>query len=561
MSVASERNLLFAVLALQSGLVGKDALLSAMNAWGLVKHRLLGDILVENGALSPEDRRLLDGLIQRQVEKHGSAQKSLAATPASAWLKEQIKSVCPQALQESLDHLGAHADAYATASQQPEAEGSLRYRILRPHAKGGLGEVFVAQDLELHREVALKEIRAQHIGHDASHGRFVLEAEITGRLEHPGIVPVYGAGTHGDGRPFYAMRFIRGDNLKEAIARFHQASLPAAAEQTSTPAGPSPCSRAARRARFESLEFRQLVARFINVCNALAYAHSRGVLHRDLKPGNIMLGKFGETLVVDWGLAKVLGPEGASGSGDAGHNALLPSCSNKITETVAGSAVGTPAFMSPEQAAGKIEELGPATDIYSLGATLYTLLMNHPPIEGSDTGEILRKAQRGDIAWRKIDLQAVPIPLVAICKKAMAHNPHDRYATPLALADDLENWLGDEPVSVYRAPLAVRARRWARRHHGAVSAIAASVLVVIVGLLLGVLLLGQRNDELAATNRALATSNDRLAAANAELRGANAQLDGANRDLAIANARLNANPTLAVARADSEPREKAGPGF
>ena len=121
-----------------------------------------------------------------------------------------------------------------------------------------------------------------------SRARFVLEAEITGGLEHPGIVPVYGLGTYADGRPFYAMRFIKGDNLKAAIERFH----------------------AAEPVRFESLEFRQLLGRFVDVCQAVAYAHSRGVLHRDLKPGNIMLGKFGETLVVDWGLAKVVGRPG-----------------------------------------------------------------------------------------------------------------------------------------------------------------------------------------------------------------------------------------------------------
>ena len=119
--------------------------------------------------------------------------------------------------------------------------------------------------------------------------RFLLEAEITGGLEHPGIVPVYGLGQYADGRPYYAMRFIKGDSLKEAIERFHQADIPS------------------RDPGERTLELRQLLGRFIDVCNAIAYAHSRGVLHRDLKPGNIMLGKFGETLVVDWGLAKVVG--------------------------------------------------------------------------------------------------------------------------------------------------------------------------------------------------------------------------------------------------------------
>src|SRR5262249_38938352 len=154
---------------------------------------------------------------------------------------------------------------------------------------GGLGRVSVASDEELHREVALKEIQEQHASDPASRSRFVLEAEVTGGLEHPGIVPVYGLGQYADGRPFYAMRLIKGDSLKDAIARFHETEGPG------------------RDAGEQVVEFRKLLGRFIDVCNAIAYAHSRGVLHRDIKPDNVMLGKYGETLVVDWGLAKVMG--------------------------------------------------------------------------------------------------------------------------------------------------------------------------------------------------------------------------------------------------------------
>jgi serine/threonine protein kinase len=158
-----------------------------------------------------------------------------------------------------------------------------RYEILRLHAKGGIGEVFVALDKELHREVALKKIRPQDEGDTACLGRFVQEAEITGGLEHPGIVPVYGLGEYSDGRPCYAMPFIQGQTLADAIRKFHSAD--------------------------SSVTLRSLLGRFVAVCNAVAYAHNRGVLHRDLKPANIMLGKYGETLVLDWGLAKPVGHE------------------------------------------------------------------------------------------------------------------------------------------------------------------------------------------------------------------------------------------------------------
>src|SRR5208283_3534697 len=183
----------------------------------------------------------------------------------------------------------------------------LRFTVLRPHAQGGLGAVFVARDEELRREVALKEIQERHADDPDSRARFLREAEITGGLEHPGIVPVYGLGQYADGRPYYAMRFIRGDSLHEAIDRFHKADVP----------DRDPGER--------TLKLRQLLDQFIDVCNAVAYAHSRGVLHRDLKPGNIMLGKYGETLVVDWGLAKIVGKSGSNLTGEA---PLLPSAAS-----------------------------------------------------------------------------------------------------------------------------------------------------------------------------------------------------------------------------------------
>jgi serine/threonine protein kinase len=202
--------------------------------------------------------------------------------------------------------------------------------------------VFVARDQELHREVALKQIQDRHADDASSRARFLLEAEVTGGLAHPGVVPVYGLGQYADGRPFYAMRFVKGDSLKDAIERYHKADAKGA--------------DAGERA----LEFRRLLGRFIDVCNAIAYAHSRGVLHRDLKPGNVMLGQYGETLVVDWGLAKPLGHREKSISGE---QTFQPSSGSGYAATQMGSAVGTPAYMSPEQAAGRLDELGPTSDV------------------------------------------------------------------------------------------------------------------------------------------------------------------------------------------------------
>ena len=207
------------------------------------------------------------------------------------------------------------------------------YRIIRPHASGGLGEVFVALDEVLHREVALKQIRRGLADDPQSRARFLVEAEVTGSLEHPGVVPVYALGSDGEGRPYYTMRFIRGESLKDTIRPFFR------------PPGPD----------FGSLEFRALLGRFLDVCNIIAYAHSRGVLHRDLKPSNVMLGKYGETLVVDWGLAKSLDrPESASGS-PPGEPVIQPISGSGLNPTLFGTTVGTPQYMSPEQALGRLD--------------------------------------------------------------------------------------------------------------------------------------------------------------------------------------------------------------
>ncbi len=466
---ASDRNLLFGMLALQLDFIGRDALVAGMEAWVFAKHKPLGQILQEQGALGADVCALLDALVEKHLHQHGGdAEKSLAAlssVPSS--VREELGQIQDADVQASQVHLrsggGAGDDPFATRTgAAPPTPAGTRFRILRPHARGGLGQVSVALDQELGREVALKEIQERHADHPESRSRFLLEAEITGGLEHPGIVPVYALGTYADGRPYYAMRFIRGDSLKEAIARFHQAD--------GKPRDPGE----------RALALRQLLGRFVDVCNALAYAHARGVLHRDLKPGNIMLGQYGETLVVDWGLAKPLGRPGADPESAVG--ALMPPSASGTTLTQLGSAVGTPQYMSPEQAQGKLDDLGPQSDVYSLGATLYTLLTGKPPVEGTDVGEVMRKVERGDILPPRQVKGNVPPALEAICQKAMALRPADRYPTARALAEDVEHWLADEPVAAYRDPWPARAARWARRHRPLVAGASALVLTALVAL-------------------------------------------------------------------------------
>jgi serine/threonine-protein kinase len=488
-AVAADRNLLFGLIALQNGLIVQDQLLGAFRAWTLDKGRDLADHLVERGDLDADDRAAVEALVTRHLKRHGGdVEQSLAAVPAGKSTRESLAHLGDPDIGATLGHVGSghgstedgDADRTASYAVGTATSDGQRFRVLRPHAKGGLGAVFVALDTELRREVALKQILDAHADDPISRQRFLLEAEVTGGLEHPGIVPVYGLGTYGDGRPYYAMRFIRGDSLKEAIERFHA--------DTALKTDPG------RR----SLELRKLLRRFIDVCNAIDYAHSRGVLHRDIKPANVILGKHGETLVVDWGLAKPLG-RSEPGSGE---RTLLPSSASGSAETLPGSALGTPAYMSPEQAEGDLERLGPRSDVYSLGATLYCLLIGQPPYAGDDPGAILRAVQRGQVTPpRQLD-PSIDAALEAVCKKAMALEPVDRYATPKALAEDIERWMAEEPVSAWREPWSRRARRWTWRNRTAVMTAAAAVLVALAGMA-AVLAVQTR------ANRELRQANDR----------------------------------------------------
>ena len=238
---------------------------------------------------------------------------------------------------------------------------SRRYSLTRLHAEGGLGRVWLAHDSSLNRDVALKELRPQQASRSDACRRFLQEAQVTGQLEHPNIVPVYELGERPDGnQPFYTMRFIRGRTLRREVAAYHQR----------------------RGAGFdEPLIGRRLLQAFVSICQAIAFAHSRGVIHRDLKPENIILGSFGEVLVLDWGLAKL---RGQSESVDVAVGPEIRS-----DETSAGQVLGTPAYMAPEQAAGQIAEIDERTDIYGLGAILFEILAGRPPHQGGDTTDLL----------------------------------------------------------------------------------------------------------------------------------------------------------------------------
>ncbi len=398
-----------------------------------------------------------------------------------------------------------------------------RYTILQAHARGGLGEVFRAADTELGREVALKCIQERHRGNRDSVRRFLFEAAITARLEHPGIVPIHGLVYDADGQPSYAMRFIEGESLDAAIKHYHDNRDPV-----------SPRSRVSEGER--RVRFRQLLQRFVAVCQTMSYAHSKGVIHRDLKPANVMLGPFGETLVVDWGLAKelvgrkqeagssneTLAHEPSKGAPDESAQGSQPATMALADDaTQIGVALGTPQFMAPEQAAGRWDVVGPGSDIYSLGAILYVLITGELPFPSPRASEVFVKVNVGEFPPPRQVQPDVPKPLEAICLKAMALKPEDRYASTKELAADVEHWLADEPVSAYGEPWPVRAGRWMRRHRAMLTGGVAVLMALTVSLAVGAGLLEAANGQLREANSY--AEFQRLAAVASAERAANAQ--------------------------------------
>jgi lipoprotein NlpI/tRNA A-37 threonylcarbamoyl transferase component Bud32 len=342
----------------------------------------------------------------------------------------------------------------APSDTPPPANDTHRYEVKRFHARGGMGEIWVADDPHIGREVAVKRLKSSSQG---IHDRFLAEAQVAGQLQHPCIVPVHDMGHDREGRPFYVMKFVRGKSLKQTIAEYHAGRAPTAA--------------------MPDLKRAHLLNVFVGICQAVAYAHSRGVLHRDIKPDNIMLGEYGEILLLDWGLAKV---RGQSDLPTGSYSVRMTSTSDFHTE--AGSIMGSPLYMPPEMAEGRIPDTDERTDIYLLGATLYEILTGKPPREGRSRDELLDLARTAH-PLPPHRLCRIDRALEAICLKAMAWKKADRYTSVSQLLDDINRYLVGEPVSAYREPLRLRLWRWCKRHQVALKRASAAAAVLIIGTL------------------------------------------------------------------------------
>ncbi len=366
----------------------------------------------------------------------------IKAAPGTATL---VHSAAPQPLLPAPGP--ALLDLMQVGSEEPG-----RYVYLSPDGergaelgRGGIGRVLLAMDQHLGREVAIKELLQDGAAIDPElMTRFLAEARITGQLEHPNIVPVYELGRRADGRLYYTMQMVRGETLSAALER--------------------------ARTLVERLA---LLSHFAGLCNAIAYAHSRGVVHRDIKPDNVMIGEFGETIVLDWGIAKIQGEPDMPGARQPRGVAVLG-------ETSQGDLVGTPLFMSPEQARGEVDAIDESSDVWSLGVVLYMLLCGRPPFLGKTTEEVVALVTQGKCAPAQQLEPRAPSELCAVVERALQLDKARRYPSVRELAADVTAFMSGARVMAYEYSALELFRRFYRRHRAAAIVGLVALLALIV---------------------------------------------------------------------------------
>lgn len=336
---------------------------------------------------------------------------------------------------------GLSAHASPSGGYRQAVEGR-RYAIQEELAQGGIGRILRARDEGLERPVAVKELLKYT---PAAEWRFMREALLTARLQHPGIVPVYDAGHWPSGEPFYAMKLVAGRPLSQVIAEAR------------------------------SIDDRlTLLPQVLAAAEAIAYAHSEGIIHRDLKPQNILIGSFGETVVIDWGLAKDLRADVAEQIPEAPPSDVAPTEGAELT--VAGSILGTPSYMAPEQAAGR--SVDARADVHALGAILYHLLAGRPPYRGSDVADIIRAVLRGPPEPIERLQRGVPRELATLVHKAMARESGERYPTAKEFAEDLRRFQAGQIVRAHHYSPAERLARFVRRYRAPLASLAVTLLAI-----------------------------------------------------------------------------------
>ncbi|MBP9891919.1 MAG: protein kinase [Planctomycetes bacterium] len=359
-------------------------------------------------------------------------------------------------------------------------QDAARYEIKREFARGGMGRILLSRDLDVGRDVALKELLPELVSGgtrlgtramgsagggetDETGERFLREAKVTGQLEHPNIVPVYEIGERDDGNVYYTMKYVRGKTMAARLREIRKDD-----------------SLSEEQKNAERLK---LLDAFVAMCNAIAFAHSRGVIHRDIKPENVMLGDFGETMLLDWGLARVKNQRDFAVKNKPKERNISDSLreSADASKTQDGYIIGTPAYMPPEQGRGDQEEVDEKSDIYSLGSVLYEILAGTPPYEGPTAGLVLQAMLTSAPAPISGKNRYAPPELLAVCEKAMAREKKDRFKSAMEISLQVQAFREGRNLSVYQYSAKELVSRYIKRHKATVAVIAIGVLMVLAG--------------------------------------------------------------------------------
>lgn len=456
-----DRNLLFGVFAVQLGKVTSSRLMQAAAAWAVDPVQALDRRLVQDGAITEQDRELIQRLVDEAIRAHsGDAHATLSAFGGEHRVMQTFGGtirITPSGVKP------APPDQSPPVSETGVPELPGRYRFVSETGRGGYGRVLLVHDEYMARDVALKELippSTEPIGSNVptpsreaieAVARFLQEAKITGQLEHPSIVPVYELGHRSDGALYYTMKLVRGETLSKQLSK---------------------CT--SLRERLE------LLPRFLDLCHAIAYAHNRGVIHRDIKPDNVMIGSFGETVVIDWGLAKIKGKADVYAAElKETVRILKDEPASSSAQTLYGTILGTPHFMSPEQAKGDIDSVDERSDVYALGAVLYMLLTGQRPYEKAPLNNVILHINLPPLTPVHALAADAPPELATICNKALQRHQSDRYQNAAELAQEIQRFMSGALVQAHQYTLRDQVRRFVQRHKGQVATAAAAALLLV----------------------------------------------------------------------------------
>jgi len=499
----SERNLMFAAVALERGVLRLHEINRAFTLWICDKTRTLGDILLERKVLTEAQRQELEWAVEEKLAQEKNSGEALGLMESLDDLSSQLHILLDSDLDQSLSRARKEKTTAADISRKiPQKEtngGKSSSADAEEHlsdrfepidylpSQGGMGELWIARDKELNRYVVMKFIKRFRANDPLSRGLFHLEGEVTGHLEHPNIPPVYSLSKDPFSRDFYAMRYFKGKKLTDAIREYH--ALP----------------HQDRESRKEKLV--ELLQTFQAACLTVEFAHHHGVIHCDLKPDNIMLGPYGETLVIDWGLVIVKAASLAADHDLATEDFRQESQSTFQPSKTAASGLhekqggsretvgGTLQYMPPEQLRAsetkEIDQISFASDVFGLGATLYHLLCGKAPYlpnskEKEARTRFFERIRRAEFPLPRTIRPDIPRPLESIVKKAMQADPKQRYGSARELADDVRRWLIDEPVRAHPQGISETGGRWLRRNRKPVTV---GATLLIVSLLVGGILI------------------------------------------------------------------------